>query len=272
MLRLVPTPIGNLDDISKRSLDALFGAQTILCEDTRVTKKLLHLLSERHHRPLPEASYISLHSHNEKDFIDRLDQSFFEQELVYVSDAGMPGISDPGQLLIDYCLRHAIEYEVLAGASASILAFVASGFVKTEFLFWGFLDHKGQSRSDKLKRLIYSGYTAIIYEAPTRLIKLLEELASLDAHRRIFLAKELSKKYETKIRTTAQEALNRLKTQSIKGEWIVVVEAAKPKAALELDQEAIMSLNIHSKEKAKLLAKLGDKSAKAWYKILEAQK
>jgi 16S rRNA (cytidine1402-2'-O)-methyltransferase len=268
LLTLVPTPIGNLGDISKRSFDALLEADTILCEDTRVTNKLLTLLCDKANIEKPHKNYISIHSHNEHEFLQKTSKQFFDDAIVYVSDAGMPGISDPGQALVNYCLDNKIEYEVLPGASASLLAFVASGFVNTEFLFGAFLDHKGKSRSDKLKRLIFSGYTAIIYEAPTRLLKLLEEIMQLDPDRRIFLAKELSKKFETKLRLTAKEAFEQLKSTTIKGEWIVVVEAGKTVNQVSLCEDDIMKLKMQTKDKAKLLAQLGTKSNKEWYKLL----
>lgn len=272
MLTLVPTPIGNLGDISKRSFDALLEADIILCEDTRVTNKLLNLLCEKANIEKPHKKYIPIHSHNEKSFLETINEHFFNDAIVYASDAGMPGISDPGQFLVNYCLENNIDYEILPGASASLLAFVASGFINTEFLFGAFLDHKGKSRTDKLQRLIFSGYTAIIYEAPTRLIKLLEDIVVLDPTRRIFLAKELTKKFETKIRRTAEQALQELKETAIKGEWIVVVEAGKVINQVTLNEAEIMNLKLQTKDKAKLLSQLGTKSNKEWYSILEAQK
>ena len=130
MLSLVPTPIGNISDISLRSLDVLSTADIILCEDTRVTKKLIHLLKERHNLTTTEPQFLSLHSHNEAEFIAKLTPDFFNANVVYVSDAGMPGISDPGQMLVRYCLNQGIAYDILPGANAALTAFVASGFVR----------------------------------------------------------------------------------------------------------------------------------------------
>ena len=196
MLSLVPTPIGNISDISLRSLDVLSTAQTILCEDTRVTKKLIHLLKERHNLTTAEPQFLSLHSHNEADFISKLTPEFFNQNVVYVSDAGMPGISDPGQMLISYCIEHGISYDVLPGANAVLTAFVASGFIQTKMLFFGFLPHKGNDRSAALQEALYNGYTTVLYEAPTRLEKLLSEIAVAVPDRNVFLAKELTKKFQ----------------------------------------------------------------------------
>jgi 16S rRNA (cytidine1402-2'-O)-methyltransferase len=138
MLTLVPTPIGNIADISLRAMDALRDADILLCEDTRVTKKLLHILNERYNLERKEQNFISLHSHNEQAFIEKTTPEFFEKNVVYVSDAGMPGISDPGQLLVRYCQDNDVEYDVLPGANALLTAFVASGFVNTQMLFFGF--------------------------------------------------------------------------------------------------------------------------------------
>ncbi|KIM09252.1 MAG: 16S rRNA methyltransferase [Sulfurovum sp. PC08-66] len=268
MLQLVPTPIGNLSDISQRSLDALFGASIILCEDTRITHKLLTLLAQRYDHPKYNAKLVSLHSHNEADFIAKLTPDFFDAAIVYVSDAGMPGISDPGQLLVDYCLQHDIAYEVLAGASALLVAFVASGFNQTQFVFGGFLPHKQENRRTALAKLIDTQLTVILYEAPHRLLELLEALVALDSHHPIFVAKELSKLHETKFRGTAIEVFNTLKTTSIKGEWVVVLSPFVKTKTLQLGEEELLKLSLPPKEKAKLLAQLGTKSAKEWYEEL----
>ncbi|MDQ1268640.1 MAG: rRNA (cytidine1402-2-O)-methyltransferase, partial [Campylobacterota bacterium] len=152
LLTLIPTPIGNIGDITLRAIEALGDADTLLCEDTRVTKKLIQILKERYGSSFkPEQNFISLHSHNEKEFIQNLTPAFFEQNVVYVSDAGMPGISDPGQVLVRYAQENGIKYDVLPGANALLTAFVASGFVETKMLFWGFLPHKGKDRAASLQ-------------------------------------------------------------------------------------------------------------------------
>ncbi|MDH5465761.1 MAG: 16S rRNA (cytidine(1402)-2'-O)-methyltransferase [Thiovulaceae bacterium] len=268
MLTLVPTPIGNLEDISKRSLNALFEASTILCEDTRVTKKLLTLLSERNSLPPSSAKLIAIHSHNEREFLDKNPKTFFDDNVVYVSDAGMPGISDPGQFLVNYCLEKALPYEVLPGASASLLAFVASGFINTEFLFAAFLAHKGSARSTKLDELLYSGYTVVLYESPHRLLKLLQELNDKEPHRRIYLAKEISKKFETRYRDESSVLYEILKNENIRGEWVVVIEAGEKQNLLTLSQADVLKLKLPLKDKAKLLASFTQDSSKSWYQKL----
>ena len=118
MLTLVPTPIGNLEDISKRAITALLEAELIFCEDTRVTKKLLHLLSQRENLEFKCNDYKSFHSHNEKHVLTTLSPEDFNKNIVYVSDAGMPCVSDPGATLVQYCIENSIEYDVLPGANA----------------------------------------------------------------------------------------------------------------------------------------------------------
>ena len=154
MLCLVPTPIGNLEDISKRSLRVLEEAELIFCEDTRVTKKLLNLLSERYEIDFSNKEYRSFHSHNENQILKNLDIETFSKNVVYVSDAGMPCVSDPGAVLVDFCIKNQIAYDVLPGANAVLTAYAMSGFTHTTFSFYGFLDHKGASRASKLDEIL----------------------------------------------------------------------------------------------------------------------
>jgi len=270
MLTLVPTPIGNIGDISLRAMEALGGADLFLCEDTRITKKLLHLLEERHGLKTKDARFISLHSHNESRFIDTLDPSIFDQNVVYVSDAGMPGISDPGQMLVRYCIDNGIAYDVLPGANAALTAFVASGFVTTQMLFYGFLPHKGGDRQQALTGALYNGFATVLYEAPHRLDKLLKEVAQEAPQRRMFLAKELSKKFQHYYHGTAAELLEQLKA-GIKGEWVVVIEAGEQRSAT-ISESEILALDLPKKAAAKLIAKLTGENPKACYqRLLDAE-
>lgn len=268
MLRLVPTPIGNIGDISLRAIEALSEAEILLCEDTRVTKKLIHILKERYNTNFREnQEFISLHSHNEKSFIDKLEPSFFEQDVIYVSDAGMAGVSDPGQLLVRYCIDNSVEYDILPGANALLTAFVASGFVDTQMLFWGFLPHKGKDRAYSLSGALNSGYTTIVYESPHRLEKLLKEISLSDENREIFLAKELTKKYQRYVSGNAKECLAKLDS-NYKGEWVVVIKADKPLNASAVTQDDILSLDIPKKQQAKLISKITGENTKACYQRL----
>ena len=267
MLTLVPTPIGNIADISLRAMDALCQADVLLCEDTRVTKKLLHILQERYDIERKEQEFISLHSHNETAFIEKLIPSFFDANVVYVSDAGMPGISDPGQLLVRYCQEHSIAYDVLPGANALLTAFVASGFVDTQMLFYGFLPHKGKERSQALQGALYNGFTTILYEAPHRLEKLLKELVEEAPERRVFCAKELTKKYQGYFHGTAQKLMNQISKEMIKGEWVVVIEAAEARQS-SLSEKDVLELDLPKKSAAKLIAKITGENTKACYQRL----
>jgi len=259
LVTFTPTPIGNLDDISKRALLALQNAEIIFCEDTRVTKKLLNLLNI----PLNK-EFISMHSHNEDKVLSKIDpQTLKSKEVVYVSDAGMPAISDPGSKLVKFCQKHDIPYTVIPGANAALTAFVASGF-EGEFCFHAFLPHKGNERSEKLKEIINSNKIAILYESPHRIEKLLNELKELIPDREIFLAKELTKIHETYIKGKAKE----IELKNTKGEWVVVIDKAENKKTLELSYDEISALPIPPKEKSKLLAKISEKSAKEIYKEL----
>jgi len=263
MLSLVPTPIGNISDISLRSLDVLSAADIILCEDTRVTKKLIHLLKERHNLTTTEPQFLSLHSHNEAEFISKLTPEFFNANIVYVSDAGMPGISDPGQMLVRYCLDQGMAYDILPGANAALTAFVASGFVETKMLFFGFLPHKGNDRSSALQEALFNGYTTILYESPKRLDKLLSEVAVAAPERRIFLAKELTKRYQKFYRGTASQLLHQMEKE-IRGEWVVVIEASEGKSS-SLSEQDILALDIPKKAASKLIAKITGENPKECY-------
>ncbi|WP_373003034.1 16S rRNA (cytidine(1402)-2'-O)-methyltransferase [Sulfurimonas sp.] len=268
MLTLVPTPIGNIGDISLRAIEALSNADTLLCEDTRVTKKLIHILKERYNTVFKEEQkFISLHSHNEKSFVEKLEPSFFEQNIVYASDAGMPGISDPGQLLIKYALENNIEYDVLPGANALLTAFVASGFVETQMLFWGFLPHKGKDRVASLQGALHNGFTTVLYESPHRLQKLLLEIKEEEPNRKIFLGKELTKKYQNYFLGTAEEVLNTL-NDNFRGEWVVVIEAGDTHNSSAVSQNDILDLDLPKKVQAKLISKITGENTKSCYQRL----
>ena len=268
MLKLIPTPIGNIGDISLRAIEALSEADTLLCEDTRVTKKLIQILKERYDTAFkPEQNFISLHSHNEKEFIQNLTPDFFEQNVIYVSDAGMPGISDPGQALVRYCQDNAIVYDVFPGANALLTAFVASGFVETKMLFWGFLPHKGKDRSASLQGALGSGYTTILYESPHRLEKLMDELSQEEPTRKIFLAKELTKRYQHYYFGTADEIKKKLDA-NLRGEWVVVLSASEAQNSSAISQNDILELDLPKKVQAKLISKITGENTKACYERL----
>ena len=267
MLTLVPTPIGNLQDISQRALLAIKNAQILLCEDTRVAKRLLFLLKERQNLETDIKQFISLHSHNETKWIENVEPDFFQQEVVYISDAGMPAISDPGALLVEYCKNNNIEYDVLPGANALLTAYAASGFTDNSFIFLGFLPHKGHERDVGLQEALYNGYTTILYESPHRLLKLLEQLNKIEPKREVFLAKELTKMHQKYYKNSSKDLYNLLKNEQIKGEWVVVIEA-KTSSKLTLTQEDILALDLPKKQSAKLISRLTGESIKDCYERL----
>ena len=270
MLTLVPTPIGNLEDISSRALDALKSAELFFCEDTRVTKRLLNLLSSRYNLTFICDSFQSLHHHNEQKVLKALDKNLLlDKNVVYVSDAGMPCVSDPGSTLVEYCIQNEIPYDVIPGANAVLTAFAMSGFNTTEFSFFGFLPHKGKDRHEKLLKVLNSEFLTILYESPHRLLKLLEELAKIEPSRILFLAKELTKLHQKTFKKTALELYEEFKDLNIRGEWVVVLQN-KPSAGSILELSDISELDLPPKQKAKLISKLtGRKTKEVYQEILD---
>jgi 16S rRNA (cytidine1402-2'-O)-methyltransferase len=269
MLKLLPTPIGNLQDITLRTLEELKKAQVVFCEDTRITKRLLYLLAERLSIDFGEKRFISLHSHNEQKVVEELDILLFEQNCVYVSDAGTPCISDPGSFLVRFCQKNGLKYEVLPGASALTTVYAASGCQNPQFVFFGFLPHKRVNRVENIKQLISSQYPVVFYESPHRLIECLADFASICPEKRLFLAKELTKMHEKFFDGEAKELYERLKNEKILGEWACVVWAGEEKATtLALTVDEIKALELPKKEKAKLICKITGENPKIVYETL----
>ena len=267
MLTFIPTPIGNPQDITVRAMRIFEKASLFLCEDTRQTKRLLRLLEERFSMTHPEAEFLSFNAHNGAERLKQVADRLVDETVVYVSDAGMPAISDPGQLLVAYCQDQEIAYDVLPGASAVTTVYAASGFESGKFLFYAFLPHKGKERTTALSAVMRSRYDTVLYEAPHRLEKLLAEIVAIDADRELFLAKELSKKYQHYYRGSAETVSVQLGSTTIRGEWAVVIRAKEEKQrSLSFDQ--VLALELPPKAKAKLLSSLSDKSTKAWYEAL----
>lgn len=271
MIYFIPTPIGNLEDTSQRSLKLLQEVSYIFCEDTRVTKKLLSLLKDKYNLQINPKTFISFHSHNEKEVIESLHvQELKQQSYAFVSDAGMPSISDPGALLVKFCQENEIEYEVLPGANAALLAYVASGFIDTKFSFLGFLPHKGKERQIALENALNHSLHVILYESPHRLLNLLETIVKQDTKREIFVIKEATKKYEKKFLGTAKEVFESIKNTNIKGEWALVIKKSTTvESKVFLGEKDILPLSLPPKQKAKLLSKVTDKSVSFWYEKLK---
>lgn len=268
MLYFLPTPIGNLKDFTLRGLEILSRASIIICEDTRVCKSLLHLIKEKLSTTSTPKEILSLHTHNEKEFQSTLERLDFENEIiVYLSDAGMPSISDPGSFLVRYAQSQNISYEVLPGANAALTAFVASGFGEKNFIFLGFLNNAGKERKEQISSLCKSEFISVVYESPKRVLKLIEEIAQIDEEREIFAVKELTKKFEKKFKNSAKNLLEMLKKENLNGEWTLIIKGACKGACKELilNESDILSLDLPPKAKIKLLARLGTKNTKALY-------
>lgn len=267
MLTFIPTPIGNPQDITIRALKEFEKATLFLCEDTRETKRLLRILEERFDFSYPEVEFLSFHEHNGAQRLVEIAMRLEDERVVYVSDAGMPVISDPGQILVEYCQKNHIAYDVLPGASAVTTAYAASGFEEGTFLFFGFLPKKGAERSSALIEVMNGTANVVLYEAPHRIEKLIVEIANIDENREVFFVKELSKKFQNYYRATAKELLEKFATINTKGEWVVVIQGKKEQTkALYL--EDILAFDLQPKVKAKLLAKITDKNVKEWYQEL----
>jgi len=267
MLTFIPTPIGNPQDITIRAMKLFEKATLFLCEDTRQTKRLLKLLEERFDMVYPEADFLSFNAHNGAERLLEVSRRIKSEEVVYVSDAGMPVISDPGQLLVIYCQENHIDYDVLPGASAVTTAYAASGFEEGKFLFYAFLPHKGKARTVALNEAMQSGYNTVLYEAPHRLEKLLDEIVAFDGERELFLAKEISKKFQRYYRGSATTIQKCLKEMTVRGEWVVVIGAQKHlHRTLSFDE--LLHFDLPPKVKAKLLASMSGRSVKSWYQEL----
>ena len=269
MLSFIPTPIGNLGDISFRALELLKEGEYILCEDTRVSKKLLHLFGEKYGINFPDFTFFSVHSHNEEKFLTKTNIELLKtKNCIYLSDAGMPCVSDPGAILVQYCLQYNIPYDIIPGANALLTAYANSGFLDTEFTFFGFLPHKGKHRAYKLQKILNCANLAILYESPHRLLKLLKELNDTIPDQEIFLIKELTKKYQTRYKNSVVNIYKLLKDETIKGEWVVIIPSRVSTATHPITLDDISELSIPPKQKAKLISKLTGKNIKDIYNSL----
>jgi len=267
MLTFIPTPIGNIQDITFRAITLFEEAELFFCEDTRNTKHLLKLLEARMGMRYPDVEFVSFNEHNGQSRIDQYADVIAHKRVVYVSDAGMPVISDPGQLLVAYCQQQGIAYDVLPGASAVTTAYAASGFEEGKFLFYAFLPHKGKERATALHEVMANGYNTVLYEAPHRLEKLLAEITQIDSERELFLAKEISKQYQHYYRGCAGQLLEKLSQGTIRGEWVVIVRGEKTQEQTMTFSE-VLQMDLPPKIKAKILSKLSDRSVKEWYEEL----
>ena len=231
-LYIVPTPIGNLDDITLRAVNVLCDVDFILAEDTRTTSFLLKHLGI-------EKKLYSHHKFNEHATVKMVAESIAAgRNAALVSDAGTPGISDPGFLLVRTCVEAGIEVETLPGATALIPALVQSGFPCDRFCFEGFLPQK-KGRAKQLQSLAAEERTMIFYESPYRVVKCLEQFAEVfGPERRVSVSRELTKKFEQTVRGTVAEVLEHFRTTDPKGEFVIVLAGKpKPKRETAADEE-----------------------------------
>ena len=220
-LFLVPTPIGNLEDITFRSIRILNEVDLILAEDTRTSGKLL-----KHYDIKPPMQ--SFHMYNEHKVLDKMVGKLkLGIKIALISDAGTPGISDPGFLLVRACVKEGIETECLPGATALIPALVQSGFPTDRFIFEGFLPPK-KGRQTRLKQWSEETRTIVFYESPHKIVKTLSQLQEfVGGDRRLSVSRELSKKFEETVRGTVNELVLHFSKKAPKGEFVIVLEGKK---------------------------------------------
>lgn len=220
-LYLCPTPIGNLEDITLRALRTLKAVDIIAAEDTRVTIKLLNHFELK--TPL-----ISYHEHNRNTQGPKLVSLLEEgKNIAVVTDAGTPGLSDPGEDLVCDCIKAGIKVVPLPGAAAAVCALVASGLSTERFVFEGFLPKKAQDRRQRLSELTSDKRTLIFYEAPHRIRKTLKSIKEVLGNRQIVIAREMTKIHEEFIRGTAKQVIDKFSNTSPRGEMVIIVDGAK---------------------------------------------
>ncbi|MGM0420583.1 MAG: 16S rRNA (cytidine(1402)-2'-O)-methyltransferase [Bacillota bacterium] len=235
-LFLCPTPIGNLDDMTYRAVKVLKEVDLIACEDTRRTGKLLKHFEIKN-------DLLSYHEHNEqersREIITKLEHNM---DIALVSDAGTPGISDPGEILVQKAVKAGITIIPLPGPSAVLPALIVSGFSTDRFVFEGFLPRKGEARENRLADLKLETRTTVVYESPYRTKSTVTDLAEIMPEREIVLVREISKLHEEILRGTTREMVQILQEREIKGE-IVLVLSGRPEGQVELELNNMSVLN-----------------------------
>jgi 16S rRNA (cytidine1402-2'-O)-methyltransferase len=263
---MVATPIGNLGDMTQRATEALSNADVVCCEDTRRTGLLLQ------HLGISGKKYIVINEHTEHDACEDVVQRILGgSNVALVSDAGTPGISDPGERLVKAALSSGITVSAMPGASALTMALVMSGLSTSRFVFEGFLPRSGAERTQRIAGIVDEQRTVVLYEAPHRLEKTLTDLElSCGALRRVVLARELTKMHEEMWRGTLHDAAKHSQLVEPRGEYVVLLEGAKPPAP-PTDEEITAALrdemNNGSSKKdaaAKVAAKFGAPKRKVY--------
>lgn len=252
-LILVPTPVGNLEDITLRALNVLRSVRLILAEDTRTSGLLL----QHYDIKCPMQSY---HKYNEHQALERLCERIeVEGEVALITDAGTPAISDPGYLLVRACIERGIEVECLPGATAFVPALVVSGLPSDRFVFEGFLPVK-KGRQTKLQAIAASDYTTILYESPHRIVKTLEQLAEyLGEDTPVAAVREISKLYEEVVRGRLTEVIAHFTAHEPRGEFVLIV-GKSTKSNREQDTTDLIDSSSDEDERRKM------KRSKKWNK------
>lgn len=271
-LYVVATPIGNLGDITLRALETLKEVDFIAAEDTRVTIKLLNKYEIK-------KQLVSYHEHSAKECADGIVERIRNGEnCAIVTDAGMPCISDPGEILVKLCYENNIAVKAVPGASAVVSALAISGLNTSRFAFEGFLSVTKKQRFEHLKSITNDTHTLIFYEAPHKLISTLNDMLEYLGDRQISLCRELTKVYEEVIRTTFSGAIAYYENKSPKGEYVLVIEGAKPKANEDITiEDAVKRVNalIEQGEKAtdacKAVAKESEYKKSVLYSIIQGK-
>lgn len=254
-LYLVPTPIGNLRDITLRALEALKCADLIAAEDTRQSLKLLNHFEIK--KPM-----ISYHQHNEQGRSENIIEKLKEGVVIaLVTDAGTPGISDPGSVIVRRCIEENIDFEVLPGATAFTTALVYSGLDTTKFLFRGFLPRENKDRKTIIEDLIERKETLIFYEAPHRILDTLQFLSEYFSERKIAICRELTKLHEEILRLTLKEAIEYYKVKSPRGEYVIVIAGKTDEEIFEEEKAKWERLSIEDHIKKYIEEGLNKKDA-----------
>lgn len=252
ILYLIPTPIGNMDDITLRTIKVLKEVEVIFCEDTRVTSLLLKHLDIK-------KKLIANHEYNEENNYQKLDKYLKDGYNVgLVSDRGTPVISDPGYALANYAINQGYNVVGLPGATALIPALIMSGLSSMPFLFYGFLNSKESKRKKELEQLKDQNATLIFYEAPHRILKTLNNMLEILGNRKIAISREISKKYEEIYRGKIEDIIKQM--VDIKGELVIIVEGNKERkdyGALTIAEHVkeLIELGYDKKEAMKIVAK-----------------
>ncbi len=228
-LYIIPTPIGNLKDMTLRALEILEESDIIYCEDSRNTIKLLNHYNIK-------GNLISYHEHNEKSKVAEILDNLRENKVIsLVSDAGMPGISDPGHIIIKELIKEKLPFEVLPGPSATVTALVLSGLDNEKFSFLGFFPRQNKEREEFYEDIKKRSETMIIYESVHRIVETLKDLSSRFSNRKVAIIREMTKVYEEVTRGTLLEVYDIYREkENVKGEFVIVLEGREEEEVLDI--------------------------------------